>query len=183
MKTFLYVLTLMVLPFCMRASAPPIIINEPFYTFQAGITGGFNIASEPVDAKGFHVGGMIRWGHHAFGPRFERETKSKNGWSTRFVNKHTKIGGYYSFTFAQEHFQWGPQIGIGKLEYDYREIANGQYVNVDIQTDTYFEFAVYLMAGARGNGIGGKLFVLTSAIEKYVGFTIFVQAGYAWNSK
>lgn len=181
MINVLRVLFTLLIPVCVLA-APPITIKEPFYQFQAGITGGVNIAGSPVNGTGIHYGLMVRRGNHAGGVRYERE-KNIEGAYPRRVMEHRKTGGFYSFTFAMEHFQWGPQIGIGQLVYDYREIASNQYTNVFVDTDTYFELAVYGLAGARGNGIGGKVFVLFSSIEKYVGFTLFLQAGYAWNSK
>lgn len=182
MKKYLYVLVLIVLPLCVKAAPPALTINEPFYQYQVGISGGFNIAGSPVNGKGFHLGGMIRRGNHTAGFRYEREKDVYNG-GIRWIKQYTKIGGYYGFSFAWENFQWGPQIGVGQLEYDYREIAGNSYVNVIIDPDTYFEIAVYGLGGARGNGIGAKIFAQFSSVEKYIGFTLFVQAGYAWNSK
>lgn len=182
MKTPLHIVLLFLLPLYVSATSAPLTINDPFYTYQAGISAGFNIAGSPVNGKGYHLGGMVRWGHHTFGGRFERES-DVYGFTVRKAKKHTKTGGYYGFTFGGEHFQWGPQIGIGQLEYDYRELSGNTYVNINIERDTYFELAISALGGARGNGIGGKFFVLFSSIEKYVGFTIYIQAGYAWNKE
>jgi hypothetical protein len=165
------------------SAAPPITINDPFYTFQAGVSAGFTTASSPVNGKGYHLGSMGRWGHHTFGFRFDKETDRFGGFGLRTEIQHRKRGGYYGFTFGKEKFQWGPQMAIGQLEYDYVQKDGGRVVNARIERDTYFELSVYALGGARGNGFGARMFVLFSSIEKYVGFTIYVQAGWAWNNE
>jgi hypothetical protein len=182
MKRFLLITTLMC--FVVYADAtPPLSIKDPYYMYQAGISAGFNIVGKPVDGSGFSFAGMARWSNHVFGAQYEKETHSKNSFSGNYNNVHTKTGGYYSFTFPMEKFQWGPMIGVGKLTVNNRHSSNQQLVSSSTDSDTYFEMGIYGLGGARGNGIGAKVYVTFSAIEKFVGFSIFVQTGWAWNQE
>lgn len=181
MKSFLCIFGLLFVPLLVQA-APPMSIKEPYYMYQAGVSGGVCIAGSPVNGVGFHFGGMARWSNHVFGATYERENNEYHGAVTKHL-QHTKAGGYYSFTFPGEHFQWGPLVGAGKLTYDYKEVSGQRYVNTFVDTDTYFEMGIYGLGGARGNGIGGKVAVTFSAIEKFVSFTLYVQTGWAWNQK
>ena len=156
-------------------SWPPL---DPFYRLQLGVSAGVNLIGAPLaDFPGSHWGVDARVGKHSFGFRQE--------WDGEFMKifgepvYYKRRGVFYGWSDVQRNFQWGPQAGLGMIEFN-KQLENGDHKQYD---GIYGELTMHFLLNYRANGIGMKAFVNFNQYTVFVGGTLYLHAGFAFNCK
>lgn len=154
--------------------------GHSFYEYQVGFSFGLSKISAPLtNLPGTHLGCFVRKGKHMVGVAREHDGEFLKLWGEPTF--YTRTGFFYSWMQVNEHFQWGPRIGMGVIECNLEQQEGS--LNKITSAGPYGEIGIDGNVNVRGNGAGLKLYFNYNQFQTFVGCAVYLQIGFAWNDK